>query len=123
MKAINGLKAHYVDSRTTDISELTKTVIDLDRQSRMMEETLGTQCAQMNEKLALIDDTARKNQRRFISVEEDIRLIRTETARTNLRLETIETEIKNVHKEFSQKSDLIIGKFNQIIELLRRSTP
>jgi chromosome segregation ATPase len=122
MKALNGFKNHHSDNLTGDVPELLKAVVDLDRQFRIVEDSLGTQFTRMNEKLAGIDDEMKKNQKRFVGIEDEVQMIRTETVRTNMRLETMEMELKSIHKELSHKSDLIIGKFNQVIELLSRIT-
>ncbi len=108
------------DLGSDDLSGLAKSVFDLDQRYRELNGSLATYLPKLSETTSEINENITKNNKHFLNSENDIGSLKTEVLKANFRLDSLENEINSIRKDLNNKTELMIGKLSQMVDLLTK---
>lgn len=108
------------DLHTDEISGMVKSVFDLDQRYQELNNTFATYLPKLNDTVSEISEGLTKNNKHFLNLENDISVLKTEVLKANFRLDALESEITHFRKDHNSKTEIMIGKLSQMVDLLTK---
>lgn len=99
---------------------LDEAVFEMESNARQFNGSISNHIALISNSTNEIRDELIKENRSLNSMEGDLGMLKNEVLKSNFRLDTLEMELKNFRKDFNSKTDFMIAKFNQMVDLLAK---
>ncbi len=120
MEINKDIKSMINDTRLEAPDDFEKVMIALGQRSEMLSDTFSSHMVPISNSIFEISEEIKKENKKLQNLESDLNIVKTEALKVNFRLDSLETEVKRLRKDFNNKTDHVLEKFNIMIELLSK---